>query len=75
MPVGASCAGSITCSWNSACAVSIVASWSSSFEPKCAKSPLLLIPTASARRLIDRPEMPSIVASCAASCRIASRLR
>ena len=47
-----------------AAAVSIVASWSSSFEPKCAKSPLLLMPTASARRAIERPASPSTVASC-----------
>ena len=67
-------AGSITSSWNSPCAVSIVASCSSSFEPKWAKSPLLLIPTASARRPIESPLIPSTVASCAASCRIALRL-
>ena len=41
----------------------MVASWSSSFEPKCAKRPLLLIPTASASRPIESPSMPSTVAS------------
>ncbi len=75
MPVGAAAAGSITSSRKIAAAVSIVASWSSSLEPKCAKSPLLLMPTASARRAIERPARPSTVASCAASRRIALRLR
>src|SRR4051794_8657493 len=56
-------------------AASIVASCSSSLEPKCANSPLLLIPTAPARRASDSPSSPSTVASRAASRRIAARLR
>ena len=75
IPVGAVSAGSSTSSLKIALAVSIVASCSSSLEPKCAKSPLLLIPTASARRPIESPLSPSTVASCAASRRIALRLR
>ena len=51
--------------------VSIVASCSSSLEPKWAKRPLLLIPTASASRPMESPSMPSTVASCAALRRIA----
>src|SRR4051794_96049 len=56
-------------------AASIVASCSSSLDPKCANRPLLLIPTAAARRASDRPSSPSTVASRAASRRIAARLR
>jgi hypothetical protein len=74
-PPGGAAGAPTTCSANRALAVSIVASWSSCFEPKCAKSPLLLIPTASASRPIESPAMPSTVASCAASRRIAFRLR
>src|SRR5262252_744661 len=47
----------------------------SCLEPKWANRPLLLMPTASARRLIDSPSIPSTVARRAASRRIASRLR
>ncbi len=67
--------GPTTSSANTVLAASIVASWSSSLEPKWAKSPLLLIPTASASRPIESPSRPSIVASWAASRRIAARLR
>src|SRR6185437_527002 len=73
--VRAAAAGATTSSSKSARAVSIVASWSSSFDPKWAKSPLLLMPTASASRAIESPSSPSTVASLAASRRIASRLR
>ena len=55
MPVGAAMAGSITVSVKRVLAVSIVASCSSSLEPKWANRPLLLIPTASASRPIERP--------------------
>src|SRR3954454_20611535 len=65
----------MTSSSKVALAASTVASWSSSFEPKCANSPLLLMPTASARCASDRPSRPSTVASRAASRRIAARLR
>src|SRR5438067_148690 len=65
----------MTSSSNIALAASIVASCSSSLEPKCANSPLLLIPTAPARRASDSPSSPSTVASRAASRRIAARLR
>ena len=74
-PVGARRAGSTTCSAKIVFAVSMVASCSSSLEPKCANSPLLLIPTASANRAMERPVRPSTVASLAASSRIARRLR
>ena len=57
-----------------AAAASIVANCSSSLEPKWANSPLLLMPTCSARRPIERPSRPSTVASCAAASRIAARL-
>ena len=70
-PFGASRAGAITSSTNIAAAWSTVASCSSSFEPKWAKSPLLLIPVASARRPIDSGSRPSSVARDAATSRIA----
>src|SRR2546430_5415432 len=56
-------------------AASTVASCSSSLEPKCAKTPLLLMPTAWARRPIESRSIPSTVASRVASPRIAPRLR
>src|SRR5690242_4836450 len=65
----------MTSSSKTVLAAAIVASCSSSLEPKCANRPLLLIPTASARRASDRPSRPSTVAIRAASRRIAARLR
>src|SRR4051812_2374217 len=62
MPAASAPAGSMTSSSKIALAASIVASCSSSLEPKCANSPLLLIPTAAARRPSDRPPSPSTVA-------------
>ena len=62
-PLGASRAGAITSRTNSSAAWSTVASWSSSFEPKWAKRPLLLMPVASASRPIESGSRPSSVAS------------
>ena len=52
-------AGRRTSSSKISSAAPIVASWSSSFEPKCAKRPLLLMPVSAARRPIVRPSSPS----------------
>src|ERR1700689_2372162 len=49
----------------------MVASWSSSFEPKWANSPLLLMASSVASRPMLRPSRPSIEARSAAVCRIA----
>ena len=56
-------------------AASIVASCSSSLEPKCANSPLLLMPSSVASRPIVRPSRPSTEARSAAAWRIDSRVR
>ena len=74
-PRGAPRAGAITSATNIAAAWSTVASWSSSFEPKWAKSPLLLMPVASASLAIESGSRPSWVASAAAVSRIACLVR
>ena len=74
-PRGAARAGAITSATNIAAAWSTVASWSSSFEPKWANKPLLLIPVASASRAIDSGSRPSCVASAAAVSRIVYLVR
>ena len=66
-PSGCANAGARTSSSKISWAVSIAASWSSSFEPKWANRPLLLIPMWSASLPIERPSIPSIVASWAAA--------
>ena len=74
-PGGAAIPGCVTSRSYISAAASMVAICRSSFDLKCAKRPLLLMPTCSASRAIDRPSSPSTVASSVAALRIAWRLR
>src|SRR6185503_4750200 len=74
-PCADSNAGLMTSRMKIARAASTVATCRSSFEPKCAKRPLLLIDSSSASRPIVRPSSPSAEAMWTAVSRIALRVR
>src|SRR6266849_2886157 len=75
MPFGAPIAGTVTWSMKTCRAASIVANCRSSFEPKWAKSPLLLMPSCSASEPTVSRSKPWAEAMSTARARMASRGR